>query len=402
MFRHLGAASILLAMACASAVLAAGQSDKTDCSGLNDPETFFIADPDGAIKDCTRVIQGVGTPRERAIASIDRAIAYLERANFGKSDNVAADRDAAAADFDEAVRLDPNFAFAHYARGAGAFFSLRRGEVADFDEAIRLDPTFALAYLGRAKAWYFKGDYKRAEADYSAAIRLDAMLGRAYLGRGAERRMTGDDDGAIADLSEALRLSTNDRNTYVRIADARGAMFFVRGEHDRAVADFSDALRLDPQDAYALQQRGVVQLMRGSLDLARADLQQATDLAPTNAEAALWREIADRRAHVKGRLAEAAEKLNMRHWPASVVDSFLGEPSSLTMLEEAAADDVGSPIIRQLQTCQAYVFTGELALLKVAKAEAAEAFTSAARACPQGAPERGVVAAELKSLRATP
>ncbi|MGD0641663.1 MAG: tetratricopeptide repeat protein [Roseiarcus sp.] len=402
MFRHLGAASILLAVACASPVLAEGQSGGADCGGLNDPETFVVAVPDGAITDCTRIIQGAGPPRERAIASINRAIAHVERANFGKSDNEAADRDAAAADFDAAVRLDPNFAFAYYARGAGSFVNLRGGRVADFDEAIRLDPTFALAYLGRAKAWYAKGDYQRAEADFSAAIRLDPTLGRAYLGRGAERRLTGDDDGAIADLSEALRLTADDRNTYVRAAEARGAIFFVRGEPDRAVADFNDALRLDPKDAYALQQRGVVQLMRGSLDLARADLQQATDLAPGNAEAALWREIADRRAQVKGRLAEAAETLNMRHWPASAIHAFLGEPTSPTMQEEAAADDFDSPIIRQLQTCQASVFTGELALLKGAKAEAAEAFTSADKSCLKGAPERGVAAAELKSLGAKP
>jgi hypothetical protein len=67
------------------------------------------------------------------------------------------------------------------------------------------------------------------------------------------------------------------------------------------------------------------------------------------------------------------------------------------MLEEAGD---GSGVMRQFQMCQAYVFTGELALLQGAKTEAAEAFTSAAKACPKGAPERGVVAAELKSLGA--
>ncbi len=402
MFRPLFAASILAAVACAGPGLAAGQSGGADCSGLEDPDSFVVSDPDGAIEDCTRIVQGAGTPRERAIAAIDRAVAYSARANFGKSADVAADRAAAAADFDAAVRLDPSFAFACYARGVGAFFSSRRGEVADFDAAIRLDPDFALAYLGRARAWWFKGDYGRADADFSAAIRLDAKLARAYLGRGAIGSMAGDGDRAIADLSEALRLSPGERNTHVRAAELRGMAFFAEGEAERAVADFGDAIELEPADARTLQYRGVVQLMRGSVDLARADLQRASDLAPGNAEAARWREIADRRAHARGRLAEAAEKLDMRHWPASAVHAFLGEPTSPTMLEEAAADDAGSAVIGRLQTCQAYVFTGELALLRQAKADAAAAFAAADEACMRGGPERGVVAAELKSLGGRP
>jgi tetratricopeptide (TPR) repeat protein len=404
----LTAASILLVVACASPALAEGQSGGADCRGLNDPDTFVVADPDGAVNDCTLIIQSAGTPRERAVASINRAIAYTTRATFGKSNNESADLAAAAADLNEAVRLDPKFAFAHYARGIGAFFSpRRRGEVADFDEAIRLDPNFAPAYVGRARASSRKGDYQRAEADFSAAIRLDAKLGRAYLGRGGERTMRGDDDGAIADLSEAMLLSANDRsisdrNVYVRAAEVRGAAFFARGDLDRAVADFSDALRLEPKDASALQWRGIVELMSGSLDLARVDLRQATELWPQNGERALWREIADRRAHAEGRLAEVKEHLPKNFWPVSAVHAFLGEPSSATMLEEANDLPDGFPVLKQSQICQAYVFTGELALLKEATAEATEAFNSAAKACPKGAPEAGVVAAELKSLGAKP
>jgi tetratricopeptide (TPR) repeat protein len=396
-----------LAVAYASPVLAADQSGGADCSGLNDPDTLVVADPDGAIKDCSLIIQGAGTPRERAIAAINRAIAYTAKVNFGKSNDASADRAAAAADFDEAVRLDPSFAFAFYARGAGAYLTRRRGEtVADFDEAIRLDPNFAPAYFGRARVYAFKGDDQPAEADYTAAIKLDPNLSRAYLGRSALRMRTGD-DGAIADVTEAMRLSAGardpaERTIFLRALHLRGGLFFARGELDRAVADLSEALRLDPKDPAALEERGIVELMQGSLDQARADLAESTELGPTRAGPAIWREIADRRAHVPGRLAEAADKLPKSVWPATAVRAFLGEPAARTMLAEASAAPDSFPMLKMWQICEAYVYVGELALLKEAKAEAADAFASAAKACPKSAPQQGVVGAELKALGAKP
>ena len=45
--------------------------------------------------------------------------------------------------------------------------------IADFDQAIRLDPNFARAYRNRGFAHFNKGDYDRAIADYEAALRID-------------------------------------------------------------------------------------------------------------------------------------------------------------------------------------------------------------------------------------
>jgi tetratricopeptide (TPR) repeat protein len=402
MFAQLIATALLLALGAISPALAANVVD-ADCSGVHDPDSSIVPDPDGLIEACTRILQGAAGPREKAIAAINRASATTAKARFGSSDNVPADRAAAEADLDEAVRLDPTFAFAHYARGLGADFSARRGDTADFDEAIRLDPNFALAFLGRARAYSYRGDDRRVAADLDAAIKLDPQLARAFLFRGRERARAGDDDGALADLSEALRLSSGDRDSVERrvhdwAAGVRGVVYFIRGDLDAAVADFSDALLVEPRDASALEQRGIVELMRGSLDLSRADLGEAAELAPTNADIALWREIADRRAQTQGRLAAAREKLLKTMWPASAVHAFLGEPVFPTMLEEASDVPDGFALLKASQICQAYVFTGELALLKEAKAEAAAAFDAAAAACPKGAPERGVVAAELKGL----
>src|SRR5262249_61269329 len=45
--------------------------------------------------------------------------------------------------------------------------------VADFDEALRLEPNDAEAHVNRAYVLAARGDYARAVEDYEAALRLD-------------------------------------------------------------------------------------------------------------------------------------------------------------------------------------------------------------------------------------
>ena len=58
--------------------------------------------------------------------------------------------------------------------------------IADFNRAIRLNPNYALAYYKRGNAWRDKKQYDKALADYTEAIRLDpkdadAANNRAWL-----------------------------------------------------------------------------------------------------------------------------------------------------------------------------------------------------------------------------
>jgi tetratricopeptide (TPR) repeat protein len=45
--------------------------------------------------------------------------------------------------------------------------------ISDFNEAIRLDPNFAMAYYNRGNAYFFKEDYKRAIADWESTLLID-------------------------------------------------------------------------------------------------------------------------------------------------------------------------------------------------------------------------------------
>jgi tetratricopeptide (TPR) repeat protein len=45
--------------------------------------------------------------------------------------------------------------------------------IADYNQAIKLDPNFAMAYYDRGVVYYKKRDYARARADWTKALQID-------------------------------------------------------------------------------------------------------------------------------------------------------------------------------------------------------------------------------------
>jgi tetratricopeptide (TPR) repeat protein len=150
----------------------------------------------------------------------ESAVAYNNRGN-ARAD--AGDRAGAQRDYQEAIRLDPDYAHAWYnaaylagedgdfARAADgltrvlelapgmlqasqhrglAYLELRkpREAIADFDRALALSPDFAPAYAGRARAWLDLGDRVRAAADAEKARSLGFSLDPGFLAELEGRR----------------------------------------------------------------------------------------------------------------------------------------------------------------------------------------------------------------------
>ena len=78
--------------------------------------------------------------------------------------------------------------------------------IADYNEAIRLDPKYAFAYNNRGNAYRAKGDNDRAIADYNEAIRLEPKYMTAYFNRGLANLLAGALPKALADLNQASAL----------------------------------------------------------------------------------------------------------------------------------------------------------------------------------------------------
>ena len=93
--------------------------------------------------------------------------------------------------------------------------------IADYDEAIRLKPDYASALNNRGLAYFSKGDLKRAVADYDAAIKIepDAVRlnnrGNAYAGARNYDRAIVDFDAAIAADAKYAIAFYNRGNAYL-------------------------------------------------------------------------------------------------------------------------------------------------------------------------------------------
>ena len=274
-----------------------------------------------------------------------------------------------------------------------------RGEydraIADYNDAIRLDPKYAFAYNGRGNAYNGKGEYDRAIADYSEAIQLDPNDRLPYNNRGNAYKDTGEFDRAIADYNDAIRLDPK----YVNAYTGRGNAYQAKGDYDHAIADYNEAIKIDPRNLNAYFSRGRADLYSRALPKALVDLNQASEISPRYAYAALWLDIVNKRSNLPSRLAEATKQFDMTKWPAPVIRLYLGQFTREAAL--ASADDP-DPNTKKGQTCEVNFYSGELALQRGTKDEATNLFRLAAAGCPKGFVEYAAALAELKALDATP
>ncbi|MFZ4729268.1 MAG: protein kinase domain-containing protein [Pseudanabaena sp.] len=155
------------------------------------------------------------------------------------------DKQGAIADYNEVIRLKPDYAYAYNNRGlAKCLLGDKQGAIADYNESIRLgSKDVHIDYTNRGVAKDDLGDKQGAIADYNEAIRLKPDYAYAYYGRGIAKKDLGDKQGAIADYKEAIRLNHRLASAYYN----RGDTYQNLGEKQKALADFREASSLYQQ-----------------------------------------------------------------------------------------------------------------------------------------------------------
>ena len=215
----------------------------------------------------------------KAINMKPHAWAYNDR---GVARYESGDSGGAISDYDEAIKIDPQFALAYNNRGvARADSGDSGGAISDYDRAIKINPQDALAYNNRGFTRYASGDIPGAIADYDRAIKIDPQYALAYGNRGVARKNSGDLFGAIDDYDQVIKINPQSALAYNNRGNARSDS----GDTGGAIADYDRAIKIDPQFALAYNNRGFIRYESGDLPGAIDDYDRAIKINPQYAKA---------------------------------------------------------------------------------------------------------------------
>jgi tetratricopeptide (TPR) repeat protein len=217
--------------------------------------------------------------------------------------------------FDEAIRLNPDFAEAWYDKGATLGKLGQHGEALScFDEAIRLNRDYAQAWhhkgtpldeLGQheealscydeairlkpdfPEAWYDKGvtlanlgRHEEALSSYDEAIRLEPDFAEAWYNKGVTLGQLGRDEEAVSCYDEAIRLNRD----YAQAWNNKGTMLGKLGRYKEALSCFDDAAKLKPDHTEAWYNKGLTLSSLGRYEEALSCFDEAIRLGLDLAE----------------------------------------------------------------------------------------------------------------------
>jgi TolB-like protein len=203
---------------------------------------------------------------------------------------------------DSAQKSAPINVEAHNAYLQGHFHFQRRNledyrkAVGYFDDAIRLDPNYALAYAERSEAWTFIGDltgqhepaWSNARADAEKAVAIAPALAEARAALGWVRffvdwKFT----EGLSELKRAKELSPSNPTAN----DLLARVILYLGRLDDAERQARHAVELDPLSVIAQGNLARVLVFAGKLDQADAAARKAAELQPTSASSHRWQVV---------------------------------------------------------------------------------------------------------------
>ena len=261
---------------------------------------------------------------------------------------------------------------AHNAYLQGHFYFARRNledyrkAVGFFDEAIRLDPDYALAYAERSEAWTWIGDlsnekqkeaWATARSDAEKAVAIGPRLSEAHAALGWVRFFVEWKFGeGLAELRRAKQLSPGNPTAN----DLLARVLVYLGHFQEAEELARQAIELDPLTFLARNNLARILYVEGKLDEAEASARKAAELQPTAASSHRWQVmIAILRGDGETALREAQMEPDAfyRRFVLALAHYARGDrPAADAALTELIAQDRN---VAAYQIAQVYAWRGE-------------------------------------------
>jgi len=259
---------------------------------------------------------------------------------------------------------------AHNAYLLGHYYFQRRNledyrkAVGHYDEAIRLDPDYALAYAERSEAWTLIGDltgegktaWPKARNDAEKAVAIAPALAEAHAALGWVRFFT---EWRFAEGLNELKRAKELAPANPTANDLLARMIVYLGRLDEAEKQGRQAVELDPLASAPKNNLARILWYQGKLDEADAVARKAAELQPNSASSRRWQVlVAIRRGDKETALREAQLEPDesYRRFELALAQFARGDR---TAADSALADLIANDRGLDYQIAQVYAVRGE-------------------------------------------
>jgi TolB-like protein len=259
---------------------------------------------------------------------------------------------------------------AHNAYLQGHYYFQRRNledyrkAVSHYDEAIRLDPDYALAYAERSESWTLIGDltgegktaWPKARSDAGKAVSIAPALAEAHAALGWVRFFTEWQFAeGLSELKRAKELSPANPTAN----DLLARVIVYLGRLDDAEKQARQAVELDPLASAPQNNLARVLWYEGKLDEADAAARKSAELQPSSASSRRWQVlVAIQRNNAETALREAQSEPDesYRRFELAVAQYAGGDRKAA---DAALADLIAHGRGLDYQVAQVYAVRGE-------------------------------------------
>ncbi len=221
---------------------------------------------------------------EIKIKRYDKAIPWLDSAiklapdngsywiNRGTARMANVEKVAAATDFEQALKLEPENSLALHNLAA---LKAAAGEIDSSEkllsEAIEKNKNMPYPRAERAYQRFQKNDLKGALEDYDEVIKLEPKDEENYINRGLVKEKMKDLNGALQDFSKAIELNEKNEKAWL----SRGNIMSKLKRQTEAIEDYTVAISLHPDYSLAFYNRAIAYQSAGNMKEACSNLKTA-------------------------------------------------------------------------------------------------------------------------------